>query len=189
MNDLLFVGCFMPLYVYHDSFQIYLVVTPIITFVGLICNCLMLVTMRSQSMRSTPLAVYMSALACADSVILILDFLNNWVYFVSDYRFNTISDGVCKAFIFVFGGTFTYCGWLVVAIAAERMIIVWFPMKAKSLCTTRKALIVVITMAVACGAFSTVNIVIWSVSGIEDSRCAISDDYKQLNQQVIVWLR
>ena len=52
---------------------------PIITVVGVVGNSLSVAIMNRPGMRSSSVAVFVSALAVTDSITLILDFLNNWL--------------------------------------------------------------------------------------------------------------
>ena len=64
-----------------------MVALPIITVVGVVGNTLTMVIMNRPSLRSSSVSVYVSALAMVDSLVLIMDFLNNWLEDVVGVRF------------------------------------------------------------------------------------------------------
>ena len=56
--------------------------------------------------------------------------------------------GFCKFHRWFFDVVYTYAAWLVMSLAIERFIVVWFPLKAKSICTKKAALGGVIMMPI-----------------------------------------
>ena len=60
------------------SRYLFLVLDPMITFMGTIGNTVMVIVMRRSAMADHTISVYMSGLACADTVVLVLNFLKNW---------------------------------------------------------------------------------------------------------------
>ncbi len=64
------------------SRYLFLVLDPVVTAVGTAGNLVMLVALRRQSLRHNPVSAFMTGLAVADTMVLLLDFLNNWVYMV-----------------------------------------------------------------------------------------------------------
>ncbi len=64
------------------SRYLFLILDPVVTTVGTAGNLVMLVALRRQSLRHNPVSAFMTGLAVADTLVLLLDFLNNWVYMV-----------------------------------------------------------------------------------------------------------
>ncbi len=126
--------------------------------------------MQRKSLRSSPVAVYMSALALVDSVVLILDFINNWlkmkykVFLLNNYTF-------CIFHRFFFNLCFTYATWLVAAVACERFIVVTFPFKAKNICTMKGAVKVVLIQPFAIFVLTFYEFWGWDLD--ENGRCDV----------------
>jgi hypothetical protein len=80
----------------------FIVVIFFVTLTGLVCNTLALVTVqRSASLRVTFAATVISALAVMDSLVLVMDFLNNWVEYVFHTDLLNISRAGCTAYRYV----------------------------------------------------------------------------------------
>jgi hypothetical protein len=77
---------------------LFLVVLPIITIVGVAGNSLAIVTVTRSSLKSSSVAIYISALGIVDSVVLIMDFLNNWLASVAPVNVLTLSEAGCKTY-------------------------------------------------------------------------------------------
>ena len=75
-----------------------MVALPIITVVGVVGNTLSMVTMNRPSMRSSSVAVFITALAFMDSLTLIMDFLNNWLESVVGVEFIDLSTVGCSVY-------------------------------------------------------------------------------------------
>ncbi len=154
------------LYVVSDL--LFLVSTPIITAVGIIGNVLTMVTAQRRRLRESPISVYMTALACADSLVLILDFLNKWIFIVTGVHVISTSLEFCLAYRFLFTTLFTYAAWLVACIACERFLVVWWPLKAKWLSTRNKSRVVVCVSLVLSGVIHSYTFLIWD---LREGRC------------------
>ena len=73
--------------------MLFLVVIPVITLVGVFGNCVSLVVMHR--LRDNSVWVMTSALAVADSVVLIMDFVQNWLELVTHMQIRNISAALC----------------------------------------------------------------------------------------------
>ena len=87
--------------------------------------------MLRPAQRGSSVSVFMSALAVADTLVLVLDFLNNWLKMVPKVYLLGSSVGFCKFHRWIFDVVYTYAAWLVTSLAIERFIVVWFPLKAR----------------------------------------------------------
>ena len=106
---------------------LFIIVIPFITIIGVIGNILIHFTMRKRG-KPTSVSVYMSALALADSTVLILDFLNNWMEDALGVDLLK-NKGFCIFHRYFFNVAYTYATWLIVSISIERFIVVWLPLK------------------------------------------------------------
>lgn len=154
---------------------IFVVSNPIITIVSVVCNALTLMIMSQRSLRRTSVAVYLSALAASDSLVLILDIFNNWFRTVLKIYLLGISGPFCKFHRFFFRVAYTYSAWLVTSVSVERFIVVWFPLRAKTVCSYRNTVATVAAMPVPIAALYLTNLWAWGVDG--SGECSISDDW------------
>ncbi len=171
------------LYVVSD--RLFLVSIPILTAVGVLGNVLTMVTAQRRRLRESPISVYMTALACADSLVLILDFLNNWIFIVTGVHVISTSLDFCQAYNFLFTTLYTYAAWLVACIACERCLVVWWPLKAKWLSTRNKSLVAVCVSLVLCGIIHSYNFLIWD---IREGRCDMNVEQAYFFYNIYPWL-
>ena len=92
----------LDLYYYKLSADLFIAIDPIITFGGLLGNILIMMVMQRQALRPTSFALYMTALAVSDTLVLVLDFINNWFKMELDIYLLGMSDGFCKFHRFFF---------------------------------------------------------------------------------------
>ena len=107
-----------------------MIMIPVIDITGVIGNILIHFTMRKRG-KPTSISVYMSALALADSTVLILDFLNNWIKEAMGVDLLK-NKGFCIFHRYSFSLAYTYSSWLIVIISIERLVVVWFPLKVSA---------------------------------------------------------
>ncbi|ELU17068.1 hypothetical protein CAPTEDRAFT_200779 [Capitella teleta] len=127
---------------YKIAEDLFIAVSPIILIVGLVGNILTLVVMNRPSHRSSSVSIYLSTLAISDSLVLILDFINNWFKMHLDIKLLVMDESFCKFHRYFFDVVYTLSSWLIVAVSIDRFITVWFPFKAKKLCSKKTAIIV-----------------------------------------------
>ncbi len=149
---------FQALVCYLD---LYLV--PVIAAVGLAGNVLSFVVFVCTYMRRLSSSIYLAALAVANTGFLVC-ILVSW-------GINTGVDiirqeGWCQVFIYVTYVSSFLSVWYVVSFTTERYIAVHFPLKRQELCTTRRAKIVVVALALFAGV--TYSFGAWT-SGLEVS--------------------
>ncbi len=167
------------------SDRLFLVCIPILTLVGIVGNLLTIATTQRKRLRLSPIYVYMTALACADTLVLVLDFLNNWVVIVSGVHLVSSSLEFCQTYNFLFTSLYTYAAWLVTCIACERCIVVWWPLKAKRLSTLRKSRVIVCVSLVLCGVIHSYNFLIWDMRA---GHCDMSLEHAYFFLNVYPWL-
>ena len=176
-----------PAQAYYDNAakMIITYVQPIITILGLLGNMLTFTIMQRKNMRSSSVAVYMSCLSFADSAVLILDFLNNWVKTVTAVRLVHMSDWFCRTYRFIFDISYSWASWLVVLVACERFIVVLFPFSAKTVCTVRNARISTVVSLLILFCLYTYNIVAWRLF---EGECDIVPLHSYFMQNVAAWM-
>lgn len=122
---------------YHEIARyIDLYYLPIIIVLGMLGNALSFIVYSRRNQKKKPLSIYMRALSCADTVIMLLagaDWLNN--HFIEQR-----SELRCITTSFVQHVTFNICEYILVAIAFSRLVAILFPIKAAKTTTRPKVL-------------------------------------------------
>ena len=172
-------------YLHVIADYLYDILIPIILILGVVGNLLTILIMTSKPFRSSSVAVYFSVLPISDSLVLILDFLNNWVGSVPKINLMGLSDGFCKFHRFFFNVVYVYSAWLVTAVCIERFIVVWFPFKAKQICSYRKTVIAVSVMPIPISAIYLYNIWTWYAYGND---CVMLSSWYDFQSYISPWI-
>lgn len=164
---------------------------PIIITIGTIGNILSFVVMLQREMRQTSTFFYLAALAVADTVVLVMSALKTWIRLFSGFEMLHISNLSCKVFMFCTYLSLHLSAWLIVAVTVERFIVVWFPLKATSICSAKRAKFT--TCGIALGFFLLNVHLFWTAELITSprsgrSQCAMSQNNKFLYHDVLPWV-
>lgn len=159
---------------------------PLLSAFGLVGNVLMFLIMQRGQQRRSPVSVYMSALAVTDCLVLIFDFLNNWFKVQLKLYVLRHSTEFCRFYRFIFNVCYTYSAWLVTALAVERFIVIWFPLKAKSLCSYKKAMWTILGLAICILAFCVYNVWGWHLN--ESGQCSVVPEMSHFLNNIAPWL-
>uniref|UniRef100_A0A336LWA2 CSON006534 protein n=1 Tax=Culicoides sonorensis TaxID=179676 RepID=A0A336LWA2_CULSO len=125
--------------------------TPTIVFVGIIGNILSVLVFFRTKLRKLSSSYYLAALGMSDTCFLILSFIT-WLNFAD---INLTNHNVaCQLYYYLQGVCSFLSVWYVVAFTVERFIAVLYPLKRQSMCTVRRAVIVLCGLTVAALAFS-----------------------------------
>ena len=115
---------------FHQLFNFYLMA--LVLVIGVIANGIIVIVMRDVSFRKLPLSVYFTALAISDTVVLCFTAGLQFIKQASEMNYfrNTFLFSTCGFFINFATGT---SSWFIVCTACERLLVVKFALKAKSL--------------------------------------------------------
>lgn len=116
---------------------------PIITMVGIVGNILSVVIFFCTSLKKISSSYYLAALSISDTCFLVLISLN-WLNFQEISFVN--QNVICEFYSFLQGVCSFLSVWFVVAFTMERLIVVLYPLKRRSVCTTKRAVIVLFTL-------------------------------------------
>lgn len=124
--------------------------SPFIILGGTLGNFLTVSVMLTESFRTAPSSLVLSALAIADTGMLYTGLLRWWI----SYRYNIdvrgLSQASCKIHFF-FTYMFRQLGPLFIAmLTVERAISVYFPLKCKQICSKRNILISLTSCLIFC---------------------------------------
>ncbi|XP_076443975.1 galanin-like G-protein coupled receptor npr-9 [Babylonia areolata] len=153
----------------------------VIVLVGLVGNCLSFVVMKAKALRHKSYSHYLCALAVFDSMVLVtrearyLDAL--LTYFHHPGVFRTFSTPACKLFLFTETLSCLVSSWLVVAMALERLLVVYRPFRKNVLCTQKGALVVITSIFVIC-CYTQVFRLVMVVS--DNGRCLSHPHYQDV---------
>ena len=130
---------------FHQLFNFYLMA--LVLVIGVIANGIIVIVMRDVSFRKLPLSVYFTALAISDTVVLCFTAGLQFIKQASEMNYfrNTFLCSTCGFFINFATGT---SSWFIVYIACERLLVVKFPLKAKSLTSRTKAIITLLSVTI-----------------------------------------
>ncbi|XP_024946906.1 neuropeptides B/W receptor type 2 [Cephus cinctus] len=119
--------------------------TPILVYLGVLGNCLSVCVLLSAEMRRSSSSFYLAAIAISDTGFLVALFVV-WLGLVDVGLFN--QQGFCQFFIYLT----TLCSflsvWFVVAFTVERFIVVRYPLRRQSMCTTTRAKTVLLGLTI-----------------------------------------
>ncbi|XP_055378796.1 thyrotropin-releasing hormone receptor [Condylostylus longicornis] len=113
--------------------------TPILVFSGSIGNILSVFVFFKTKLKKLSSSYYLSALAISDTCFLIGLFIQ-WLNFIDIYLYNR--EILCQFFTFFSSLCSFLSVWFVVAFTVERFIAVMYPLKRQTMCTVKRAKIV-----------------------------------------------
>lgn len=126
--------------------------TPVICIVGIIGNCMSFVVMKSKSLRHKSYSHYICGLAIFDSLSLIgqeISMIDDLVYYINGGSlFSNFTDGGCKLYNFAEYICYLMSSWLIVFMALERVVVIYYPFRKPLLCSQRGALSIIIALFV-----------------------------------------
>ena len=134
---------------YRHAVRIWKTIPPIFLVLGTLGNLLTIVVLMRSKSRLSSTALYLSALAVSDLLVLWLGLLRQWLIYMFDIDVRHLSEAGCKIHIFLVYFATQCSSWLLVAVTSERFIGVLLPHKVKQGCTTRTA-VVTISIIVGC---------------------------------------
>ncbi|XP_052279193.1 thyrotropin-releasing hormone receptor-like isoform X2 [Dreissena polymorpha] len=164
---------------------------PHIITLGTIGNIFSFIVMLQREMRQTSTFFYLAVLAVADTIVLFVSAFKTWIRTATGFEMLHVSDLSCKTFMFLTYFSLHLSAWLIVAVTIERFIVVWFPLKATTICSTRRAKLT--TLAVA-GSLAILNChLFWTAELVQDLKtgrtvCAMLQTNQFLYKEVMPWL-
>lgn len=151
---------------------------PIIVGTGSIGNILSVFVFFKTKLRKLSSSFYLAALAVSDTCFL-LGLFAQWLNFVDVHIYNR--EYFCQFFTF-FSNLACFCSvWFVVAFTVERFIAVMYPLKRQTMCTVRRAKMVLLGLTLLgclhCAPFWISSTPVYSPK-LEMTICDIKNEYK-----------
>ncbi|XP_069114832.1 uncharacterized protein [Argopecten irradians] len=145
------------------------ILLPTMLVFGLFGNTLTIIIMTSRRYAHLTSRLLLIALACSDMLLLLTQPFNK-IFFIwmTGLDLRALSDIGCKIYFFLFRSSKMTSSWFVVLLCVERFIAVWFPFRAKIICTQRNTLLSIGLVYVVIGTYNSV----WARwSSIVNGRC------------------
>ncbi|CAH1786278.1 unnamed protein product, partial [Owenia fusiformis] len=159
--------------------------SPLIIVFGTFGNALSLCVLGRKKMRSRTTSVYLIALACVDMGALWMGLVPHWLNYINtDIQPYGTSSG-CKILTFLLYVCVHLSAWILVTVTIERIIAVFIPLKAKSLCEIKVSFIslLVLILGIIC-----LNLNILWIYDIDDEKCTFTGQYQHFWSQQWVWV-
>jgi growth hormone secretagogue receptor len=164
------------------GWKIDLYYTPICVGCGVCTNLIAFCVLCRPYWRRCSTGIYMAVISIFDSVILLYA-LTFWLSRHFDFRM--LTENSCKPVNFVFYFSLHFDVMTLLAMTAERLVAVRFPMKASSLCTVKNARIALCTLAVAA---MGLNLHFFWTYGWIDGDCKSYPQHLSFTQYVYPWV-
>lgn len=177
------------------SFEHYLLlyVPPVLIAVGSFGNIISFIILRRQPMAKVSFFLYLASLAITDSLVLYVGLLRWWLIQLIGVDFYVVSDWVCK--LANLGGYMVsdVSVWLIIAVTVERYIVVCYPLRASTMCNTRRArvvigFLVILMFAINMHFFWTVEIVERPRDGKNVVNCEAAAPHTHLVNEIWPWV-
>ncbi|XP_071100698.1 probable G-protein coupled receptor B0563.6 [Haliotis cracherodii] len=154
---------------FQVSWYLDVVYAPICSILGIVGNTLSFIVLLSSNMRNTTSYLYMAALSCTDTIVLILNILFMVTKFPDQEIFNR---GTCGLIFFLMYFSIHYNVFLMCTMTIERYIAVKFPLHAPKWITINKARILIlvefiVAFSLDVHSFFTRQIVVDPNTGVE----------------------
>ncbi|XP_037930876.1 cysteinyl leukotriene receptor 1 [Teleopsis dalmanni] len=160
---------------------------PILVCTGSIGNILSVFVFFKTKLRKLSSSVYLAALAISDTCFL-FGLFAQWLNFVDVHIYNR--DFFCQFFTY-FSSLACFCSaWFVVAFTVERFIAVMYPLRRQTMCTVRRAKIVLFGLTLMgclhCTPFWILSTPVYSPK-LETTICDIKSEYKEYITLLNYW--
>ena len=114
-------------------------VLPVIVALGTVGNVLSAVVLVHRRLTGGSIDIYRVALAVADTTVLYVSAFKTWIRLVTGFEWLHASDAACRCLTFVLLAALHLSAWLIVLLALDRFMTVWFPFRTASFCSVRGA--------------------------------------------------
>lgn len=131
---------------YRMTKHLLLYIPPVLLIFGIFGNIVSFLILMRRSMRKLSTYVYLAVLSVTDTLILLIGLLPLWIGELTDLVMRDQSDWICKLTNVAGYTASDYSVWLIIAVTVERYIAVCHPLKAPTMCSRRRAVMVIILM-------------------------------------------
>ena len=121
--------------------NVWLICSPIILALGTIGNILAIVVLSRKQMRWKTSSFPLRILALVDLMMLYLGLLRQLVRTSTQVDIRHLSQLGCKLHLVLLYTAKHFSAWILVFLAVERFIVVWFPFRSRTLCKRRNEVV------------------------------------------------
>ena len=153
--------------------------------VGTVGNMLSAVVMLRQNLRKCTTSLYLLVLAVVDTLLLYTGLLRHWIreLFGTDMRNGSIA--ACRIHLFVLFLAMHVEAWIIVCVAIERMVAVFFPHKAKHIFTRRFA---ACQMAIIGAILAVFNSHFYWTHTLVNGHCLQDSRHEDFTKHILPWI-
>ncbi len=164
-----------------------------ITGCGLVGNTLAVLVLRGSKFKHSSTSPYLFCLAISDNIYLILaaSMVPLMTYLgYKDVYITKINTGHCLSYYFIAYGSAQVSSWLITAVTVERVGVVAWPHKSKSLFTVRRSYIIIATIILVLAIENSHILFTFKVEpiGNNDTGCVAREQLAQFSAAVWPWL-
>ena len=134
---------------------------PCLAVLGITGNILSAIVMLRKNLRQNTSSIYLLVLAFLDTIMLLFMLGKMWILAVWDVDVTALSSVGCSIFFIVIRFVAYNESWVLVLVAIERFVAVWWPLDVRTIFTRKLAIIQVICLAVVLGLLD-INI-LWTI--------------------------
>ena len=125
------------------------IIAPMLLVVGVAGNFLSIAVLSRKRMRHTATSVYLRLLAIVDSLVLLVNLPRQVIYWYTSVSVRDINTVTCKMVRFLAPSFITMSWWLLPIISIDRLILVRYPIWAKTNCSKKLAKVVFTILVLA----------------------------------------
>ncbi|KAF6027794.1 hypothetical protein EB796_013899 [Bugula neritina] len=140
--------------------------------------------MVQEKMRSSSTTFYMTALAVADTLVLVFGCLRRWIIEVFHVELLNASPSACAIINFLSYWSFDVAAWILVIMTLDKLIIVASPMRAHM--RTRRAAAIALSVVVVVSA--GINLHIFFTTEYNNKLCKAKDEFALFYANVWPWI-
>jgi len=157
--------------------------SPFVLVGGVVGNVLSVLVLSRPSMRRVSTYTYLMILSLADTFVLLAGLHWLWLKELTNFSLREYSSWSCRAVVAINSTASDYSVWLIVAVTVERYIAVCHPLRAQTMCTRRRALVIssalfLLLLAVNAHFLWTMDIEVLEYdNNVTSSRCNYAVEY------------
>lgn len=134
--------CFVHLIAvdFENVKNVWKICAPILLVFGTFGNCMSIIVLQRPTIRKYVGSIYLIALAATDLVVLYTGLLREWLLHAFDFDIRLNNNVTCKILTWILYSSLYISAWILIAVTFERLFLVWFPGKMKTIHTKRVAI-------------------------------------------------
>ncbi|KAH3709262.1 hypothetical protein DPMN_068724 [Dreissena polymorpha] len=137
---------YKQLTIYKAGVLIWKLVPPVFILLGTIGNSLSILVLTRRSIRVSTTALLLTVLACSDLLVLYSGLLRQWLIYLFNTDVRHISEAGCKIHTWLVYSSLDFSAWILIILTLERVICSWLPHRAKTVCTKKTAVSILIAV-------------------------------------------